>query len=72
MLEILVRQKRLTGSRSLSSLDGLTRGHHAAEHPDVLPLAEYYGAVDTTWVVYGAHKRFQGAVGQPPLWLSHV
>jgi hypothetical protein len=41
---------------------GLTHVHHAEEHPDKLRLAEYYGAVDTTWVVYGAHKRFQGEV----------
>jgi len=41
---------------------GLTHVHHAAEHPDVLYLEEYYGAVDTTWVVYGTRKRFRGAV----------
>jgi hypothetical protein len=41
---------------------GLTHVHHAAEHPDVLHLEEYYGAVDTTWVVYGRRKRFRGAV----------
>ncbi|HSZ05524.1 MAG TPA: hypothetical protein VK778_10040 [Solirubrobacteraceae bacterium] len=41
---------------------GLTHVHHAEEHPDVLRLEEYYGAVDTTWVVYGRHKRFRGAV----------
>jgi hypothetical protein len=49
---------------------GLTHVHHAEEHPDTLELVEYYGAVDTTWVVYGAHKRFQGAViGQHAPWL---
>jgi hypothetical protein len=41
---------------------GLTHVHHAHEHPDVLRLVEYYGAVDTTWVVYGPHKRFAGEV----------
>jgi hypothetical protein len=41
---------------------GLTHVHHAAEHPDVLRLQEYYGAVDTTWVVYGRRKRFRGDV----------
>jgi hypothetical protein len=41
---------------------GLTHTHHAAEHPDRLRIAEYYGAVDTTWVVYGRRKRFRGAV----------
>jgi hypothetical protein len=40
------------------------------EHPDVLRLEEYYGAVDTTWVVYGSRKRFQGEViGQRAPWL---
>jgi hypothetical protein len=49
---------------------GLTHVHHADEHPHELRLAEYYGAVDTTWVVYGPHKRFQGAViGQRAPWL---
>lgn len=49
---------------------GLTHVHHAAEHPDALRLEEYYGAVDTTWVVYGPQKRFEGAViGQRAPWL---
>lgn len=49
---------------------GLTHVHHAAERPDALRLVEYYGAVDTTWVVYGARKRFRGAViGQRAPWL---
>ena len=35
-----------------------------------LHLTEYYGAVDTTWVVYGPRKRFDGAViGTPAPWL---
>jgi hypothetical protein len=41
---------------------GLTHLHHAREHPDVLRVEEVYGAVDTTWVVYGRRKRFHGAV----------
>jgi hypothetical protein len=41
---------------------GLTHVHHAEEHPDRLRLQEYYGAVDTTWVVYGSRKRFAGDV----------
>lgn len=49
---------------------GLTHVHHASEHPEQLRLVEYYGAVDTTWVVYGTQKRFQGAViGQRAPWL---
>ena len=38
---------------------GLTHTHHAEEHADELLLVERYGAVDTTWVVYGSRKRFE-------------
>jgi hypothetical protein len=49
---------------------GLTHAHHADEHPETLQLVERYGAVDTTWVVYGARKRFRGEViGQRNPWL---
>jgi hypothetical protein len=49
---------------------GLTHLHYAREHTDALRVQEVYGAVDTTWVVYGARKRFQGAViGQRNPWL---
>jgi hypothetical protein len=49
---------------------GLTHLHHAGEHPDLLRVEEVYGAVDTTWVVYGGHKRFRGEViGQRNPWL---
>jgi hypothetical protein len=49
---------------------GLTHLHHAAENPDVLRVGETYGAVDTTWVVYGARKRFSGEViGQRAPWV---
>jgi hypothetical protein len=49
---------------------GLTHVHHAVEHPEILKLVEYYGAVDTTWVVYGRCKRFRGSViGQRAPWL---
>jgi hypothetical protein len=41
---------------------GLTHLHYAREHPTELRVQEVYGAVDTTWVVYGAHKRFAGEV----------
>ena len=41
---------------------GLTHLHHADEHPEILRVEECYGAVDTTWVVYGPRKRFRGAV----------
>jgi hypothetical protein len=41
---------------------GLTHVHYAEEHPEELRLVEYYGSVDTTWVVYGPRKRFCGEV----------
>ncbi|HTR89747.1 MAG TPA: hypothetical protein VMG62_06520 [Solirubrobacteraceae bacterium] len=49
---------------------GLTHGHYAREHPGELRLVERYGAVDTTWVVYGGQKRFRGdVIGQRNPWL---
>ncbi len=49
---------------------GLTHLHYAREHPDRLRVMEVYGAVDTTWVVYGGSKRFQGdVIGQRNPWL---
>jgi hypothetical protein len=49
---------------------GLTHAHHAEEHPDEIELIEYYGAVDTTWVVYGKRKRFKGdVIGTRAPWL---
>ncbi len=49
---------------------GLTHLHYAHEHPDLLRVQECYGAVDTTWVVYGGQKRFRGSViGQRNPWL---
>jgi hypothetical protein len=49
---------------------GLTHLHYAAEYPEVLRVEECYGAVDTTWVVYGRHKRFRGEViGNAVPWL---
>jgi hypothetical protein len=49
---------------------GLTHLHYAEEHPDLLRVEECYGAVDTTWVVYGPRKRFHGSViGQRVPWL---
>jgi hypothetical protein len=49
---------------------GLTHVHYAEEHPHELRLVEYYGAVDTTWVVYGGFKRFEGdVIGMRAPWL---
>jgi hypothetical protein len=41
---------------------GLTHLEHLALHPDELTLVEEIGEIDTTWVVYGTTKRFQGEV----------
>jgi hypothetical protein len=49
---------------------GLTHVHYAEEYPEQLRLAEYYGAIDTTWIVYGPRKRFNGEViGMRAPWL---
>jgi hypothetical protein len=41
---------------------GLTHMEHVEEHRDLLRLDLDIGEVDTTWVVYGTSKRFQGEV----------
>jgi hypothetical protein len=41
---------------------GLTHMEHLHEHPDLLRLDLDIGEIDTTWVVYGRQKRFQGEV----------
>lgn len=41
---------------------GLTHMEHAEEHVDELRLDLDIGEIDTTWVVYGTRKRFQGEV----------
>ena len=41
---------------------GLTHMEHLEEHADALRLDLDIGEIDTTWVVYGTHKRFQGEV----------
>jgi hypothetical protein len=41
---------------------GLTHSEHAALHPDELRIDLEIGEIDTTWVVYGTRKRFQGEV----------
>jgi hypothetical protein len=39
---------------------GLTHLEHLERHPDELRLELEIGEIDTTWVVYGTRKRFQG------------
>jgi hypothetical protein len=41
---------------------GLTHLEHLEEHRDDLRLDLEIGEIDTTWVVYGTKKRFQGEV----------
>lgn len=41
---------------------GLTHLEHLAMHPDELRLELEIGEIDTTWVVYGNRKRFEGDV----------
>jgi hypothetical protein len=41
---------------------GLTHLEHLEEHRDELRLVTEIGEIDTTWVVYGTKKRFDGDV----------
>lgn len=41
---------------------GLTHLEHLADHEDELRLDLEIGEIDTTWVVYGTKKRFEGSV----------
>lgn len=41
---------------------GLTHLEHLEKHPEELRLDLEIGEIDTTWVVYGTRKRFQGEV----------
>jgi hypothetical protein len=41
---------------------GLTHLEHLGAHPAELRLVEEIGEIDTTWVVYGTKKRFEGDV----------
>lgn len=41
---------------------GLTHLEHLVAHPDELRLVEKIGEIDTTWVVYGTEKRFEGKI----------
>jgi len=54
---------------------GLTHLEHLAEHEDKLRLELEIGEIDTTWVVYGTRKRFDGEVigiPSPELFFSSV
>jgi hypothetical protein len=72
--EMIVEEpsKPVVGAKLLAGAydAGLTHLHYAEEHPEVLRVEEDYGAVDTTWIVYGPCQRFQGEIiGQRAPWL---
>jgi hypothetical protein len=51
---------------------GLTHMEHVEEHEDLFRLDLDIGEIDTTWVVYGTKKRFEGKViGIPSRDLLH-
>jgi hypothetical protein len=41
---------------------GLTHLQHLEAHPDELSLIEEIGEIDTSWLVYGTSRRFEGEV----------
>jgi hypothetical protein len=41
---------------------GLTHLHYAHENPTLLRVQECYGAVDTSWILYGSRRRLRGEV----------
>lgn len=49
---------------------GVTLAEYADAHPDALYVLERYGEVDTTWLVYGRRRRYQGdLIGHRIPWL---
>lgn len=49
---------------------GLTHLHYAKEYPEELEVTQVFGAVDTTWIVYGTQRRCAGeVVGTRAPWL---
>jgi hypothetical protein len=49
---------------------GVTLVEYADQYPQQLGVLERYGEVDTTWVVYGRRRRYQGElIGQRIPWL---
>jgi hypothetical protein len=39
---------------------GVTIAEYAEQYPDELRVVERYGEVDTTWLVYGRRRRYEG------------
>lgn len=49
---------------------GVTLAEYADQYPDELRIVERYGEVDTTWLVYGRHRRYEGdLIGHRIPWL---
>ncbi len=49
---------------------GVTIAEYAEEYPDELRVVERFGEVNTTWVVYGKRRRYQGRlIGHRIPWL---
>lgn len=49
---------------------GVTLAEYADQYPDELRIIERYGEVDTTWLVYGRHRRYEGElIGHRIPWL---
>ncbi len=49
---------------------GVTLVEFAERHPDELRVLERFGEVDTTWVVYGTRRRYEGElIGHRTPWL---
>jgi hypothetical protein len=49
---------------------GVTIAEYADEHSDALRVVERYGEVDTTWLVYGRRRRYEGKlIGHRIPWL---
>jgi hypothetical protein len=49
---------------------GVTLAEYAERYPEQLRVVERYGEVDTTWVVYGRRRRYEGQlIGHRIPWL---
>jgi hypothetical protein len=62
----IVARKLLAGEYDA----GVTLAEYADMHPDALRVLERYGEVDTTWLVYGRRRRYEGElIGHRIPWL---
>ncbi|HEY7890912.1 MAG TPA: hypothetical protein VIC05_01745 [Solirubrobacteraceae bacterium] len=62
----IVEQQLLEGKYDA----GVTLAHYASEYPAELRVAERFGEVETTWVVYGRRRRYRGQlIGHRIPWL---